>query len=214
LHDGNAAAGAPYGPWTRRLLGLVLAVLAGCSGGRIRAPALDPKAVAEAAMAQYDTNKDGYLDPKELERCPALNCCWKDLDSDGDGRLSAAEIEARVARYRESKIGLVVVVCGVELNDGPLSGATVTLKPESFLGPSIKPASGTTDEWGKAQMQIEGERVPGCQCGFYRVEISKKDQTGQDMIPARYNTETVLGLEVGPDVRGGVAVDTFRLESR
>jgi hypothetical protein len=196
------------------LLSLLLAALAGCSGDRIRAPGLDPKAVADAAIAEYDTNKDGYLDPKELERCPGLNCCWKNLDTDGDGRLSAAEIEKRVALYRDSKIALIVVVCAVELDDGPLGGAAVTMKPESFLGSRIKPASATTDSRGRAEMQIEGEQVPGCQCGFYRVEISKKDGTGREIIPARYNTQTILGLEVGPDVRGGVAGDTFRLRSQ
>jgi hypothetical protein len=161
-------------------------------------------------MAEYDTNRDGYLDPKELERCPGLNSCWKSLDTDGDGRLSASEIEDRLVTYRDSRIGIIAVICKVELDGGPLSGATVTMKPESFLGDSIKPATGTTDNDGRAQMQIQGMDVPGCQCGFYRVEISKSDGN-REIIPARYNSQTTLGLEVGPSVRGS---SVFRLSSQ
>ena len=35
---------------------------------------------------------------------------------------------------------------------------------------------------------------PGLSPGFYRVEITKEG----DNIPAKYNTATTLGLEIGP----------------
>jgi hypothetical protein len=44
---------------------------------------------------------------------------------------------------------------------------------------------------------------------MYRVEVSKKDPSGRETIPPRYNQKTVLGVEVGPE--GQTGVETFRL---
>jgi hypothetical protein len=50
--------------------------------------------------------------------------------------------------------------------------------------------------------------VRGCHLGVYRVRISKKDAQGRETVPARYNTQTQLGIEVGPAMEGGY---TFNL---
>ena len=43
------------------------------------------------------------------------------------------------------------------------------------------------------------EQTPGVQCGWFRIEISKKDASGKEMIPAAYNTESTLGAEIALD---------------
>jgi hypothetical protein len=83
-----------------------------------------------------------------------------------------------------------------------LEGATVTLIPEKFLGDAVKPASGVTDGLGVANLATAGAEVPGVACGMYRVEVSKKNAVGRETIPTRYNQETILGVEVGPDRQG------------
>jgi len=50
--------------------------------------------------------------------------------------------------------------------------------------------------------------VRGCHLGAYRVRISKKDAQGRETVPARSNTQTQLGIEVGPGMEGGY---TFNL---
>src|SRR5262249_50249538 len=50
------------------------ALAVGCSegaGSRVPAPSLSSTGAAKEALAEYDTNRDGYLDAKELEQCPS-----------------------------------------------------------------------------------------------------------------------------------------------
>jgi hypothetical protein len=86
----------------------------------------------------------------------------------------------------------------VLLNGAPLADATVTLVPEGFLGGDFKPAEGTSDNTGFVPLKTEGQPVPGCAWGFFKVKVSKKDGAGKETIPARYNTDTILGCEVPP----------------
>jgi hypothetical protein len=195
------------------LAALFLCPLAGCTGSnsRVSAPALSPESASRQALAEYDTNGDGFLDGKELERCPALKSCLKELDTDRDGRISAQEIAVHLSHYQKTRIGLISASCHVTLDGRPLSGATVSLLPETFLGPGIKPATAITDSNGRALMQTEGEQATGVHCAFYRVVVSKKDVGGREIIPAKYNTQTSLGQEIGPDFRGSIML---RLKSK
>jgi hypothetical protein len=186
-------------------LGWALIFVAGCGFGarRIAAPAFAPEEAGQLALAEYDINKDGFLDAKELERCPALKSCLKALDKDKDGRLSAAEIADRIAFYRDSRVALLSIGCHITLDGNPLAGATVTLLPEKFLGPSLRPASGVSNNAGSVTFRTEGEQLPGVQLGLYRVVVSKKNGAGKETIPEKYNAQTNLGLEVAPGHRGG-----------
>jgi hypothetical protein len=47
---------------------------------------------------------------------------------------------------------------------------------------------------GQVQVITEGEDNPGAPIGMFRVEITSPDVK----IPAKYNTETTLGVEVSP----------------
>jgi hypothetical protein len=201
-------------------MGLVLTLLPGC-GRRdgLLPPSYSPDESARQALADYDTNHDGYLDAKELDRCPILKNRLETIDQNGDHRLNAAEIAGRIQIYADSQVALKSILCSVQLDGKPLEGATVTYVPEKFMGSSIKPASGVSDERGSVSLIVQGEKTPGVQPGMYRVEISKKNARGQEMIPARYNRETVLGAEIFPRKLRMVGLDDdqdgkFRLSSK
>ena len=88
----------------------------------------------------------------------------------------------------------------------PVDGVTVTLKPEAFLVPAVEPAVGTTNHLGLVYPMIEfddpeivKQGISGVRPGMYRVEFSKQDANGKESIPAKYNTESNLGVEVGLD---------------
>jgi EF hand len=205
----------------RRVLFLMsVAGLLGCvKSDALTMPTYTPKKAAETAMADYDTNRDGFLDAKELERCPALKHSLDVIDKNGDHKLSLEELEARIQDYQESQVALKAVGCHVTLDGKPLVGATVTYIPEKFMGSSTRSATGVSDERGAVALITEGEQLSGVQPGFYRVQISKKNASGQETIPARYNQDTTLGLEVSPRMnrKPGAKMDdsgNFRLTSR
>jgi hypothetical protein len=185
---------------------VLLVPVAGCSRSVGETTDIDVKRAAAKAMAEYDVNGDGHLDAKELERCPGLKSALPRFDRDCDGRLSRAEIEEGLAAIQQNQFGLTEVMCRFTLNRQPLAGANVVLEPESFLQPYIKPARGTTDEKGRVVLQIEGESNSGCNVGLYRVRVSKKE--GRELVPARYNTQTELGLGVGSGL-GPRGTDTY-----
>jgi hypothetical protein len=188
--------------------GLVL-LAAGCAGDGPGDTRTSSRDAANQALAEYDTNKDGALDDKELEACPGLRSALKRIDKNNDGRLTADEIADRLTFLQQegAQAGVGVEVI---LDNKPLSGATVTLVPEKFLGPSLKPVSTVTDEAGTGILQAEGasEAIPP---GYYRVEVSKKNAKGQEIILAKYNTKTILGQEIAPDVEGRGSTLTVRL---
>jgi hypothetical protein len=175
----------------------------GCSGRRVPVPAFAPDRAGQEALALYDRNKDGFLDADELKSCPALHSYLTSWDADKDGRLSGAEIAARITAYQSSRIGLSALAFQVTLDGQPLSGATVTLIPEKFFGDALEPAAGTSDARGVVSVATPRAEVPGAACGLYRIEVSKKDAFGRETISARYNQATILGLEVAPDSNFG-----------
>jgi hypothetical protein len=185
------------------LVALALTLLPGCgTGGDLKPPTYSPEAIAQEALAQYDSNHDGYLDAKELERCPSLKNSLPAMDSSGK-RVSADELAQHIRMYTDSQVALVQVGCKVMLDGRPLDGATVTYVPEKFMGSSIKSASGVSNKQGSVSLTAEGEKLPGVQPGFYRVQVSKKSPTGQETIAARYNQNTTLGIEISPHQRRG-----------
>lgn len=179
-------------------------LLIGCSSAPrpIVMPSLNPDTAANEALAEYDANRDGFLDSDELARCPALAKNIRIWDTDRDGRLSHAEIKGRLSSYVKSKTAILNQELAVWLDETPLVGASVTLVPEKFMGAGIKPASGVTDGAGRTQLQVAGQPVPGAHLGLYRVQVSRKRAEEQEELSPYYNTQTVLGLEVAPDLRG------------
>jgi hypothetical protein len=185
--------------WRAVLVGW-LASLIGCmdSGApKIPLPSLDPSGSGSAALAEYDANRDGAIAGAELEKCPGLKEGRNRIDADKDGRLTSEEIADRIGQVQSQKAGLAPLTASVTLDGKPLAGATVTFVPEKFMGSGVKPAVGTTDNGGTLEPKTEGVPLAGVQPGVFRIEVSKKDATGTETIPAQYNTHTTLGVEVG-----------------
>ncbi len=180
-------------------IGLTIAAAAGC--GNSRPPPLLPQSIAadaaQKAMEMYDANKDGFLDDEELQKAPGLAAAKKEVDADHDGKISAEEIAARIDSWRKSKVGRIVLTCLITHNGQALPGATVTLVPEKFLGNQLTPGNGVTDARGRAFISATAN-PPGLSPGFYRVQVTKADEK----IPAKYNTETTLGQEIGGEAAG------------
>jgi hypothetical protein len=207
---GDARRARPRRPLARWvvLAGLVL-FTAGCSGGGGADVAkISPRDGANQALADYDANKDGALDGKELEACPGLLSASKKTDKDNDGRLTGDEIADRLTLFLDQGMQADVSV-EVTFEGRPLAGATVTLVPEKFMGPGVKSASVVTDEMGTGYFTTEGSGAHVA-LGYYRVQVTKNAQ-GREMIPAKYNTQTVLGQEISPDVGGRGTANTVRL---
>jgi len=193
--------------WLALLGGLVLLAV-GCSGRGAGPERVAPTDAGKQALDDYDTNKDGFLDAKELEACPSLRMALKKIDKDNDGKLSPNEIADRLAYFQQSGMQLNVTV-DVQLDGRPLGGATVTLVPEKFMGPATKPATATTDEGGIGEFRIEGSGAPVAP-GYYRVKVSK-NVGGREIVPAKYNEQTTLGQEVVPEGAGRGSMLTVRL---
>jgi hypothetical protein len=171
---------------------------------RIEPPEMEPAEVARLAVELYDRDGDELISAQEAEAAPALAYSLAQpglLDTSGDGQISAAEIVERVRTWQKSQAGLVPVRCLVLLDGEPLTGASVTYEPAEFLPEAVKPAFGATDELGEARMSLRPEDRPdpnapsGVQLGWYRVRVSKVVD-GDEIIPAYFNAQTVLGQEV------------------
>ena len=190
----------------------LLAGLAGCGGSRGPAPPpVSPASATEQALAEYDANKDGALDAKELEHSPGLKALLTALGKDAGGHLTADELRQHLQALRDAGAGRTRASCQVLFDGRPLAGATVRYVPEKFLGSGFKPAAGTTDAAGFASPVTEGEQE-GITPGLYRVEVSKNDAQGRETIPARYNTQTTLGCAVGFQTRGAGGGVVFQLK--
>jgi hypothetical protein len=194
--------------------------LSGCNNkpARIKPPAINARAAAQQALAEYDKDGDGQLAGAELDKSPALKTALPEIDKNGDGKISGEEIVERIEQWQASRIGLMNYTCKVTLNKAPLVGATVTLVPETFLGPNVLPASATTNDQGLAALAIAEDKRPGpqykgVQVGLYRVEISKQ-QDGNETIPARYNTSSELGAEVAQESPSSRLLPEFALTSK
>ena len=177
------------------VVGACLIVAVGCGNGlkRLYPTKVDATAAAKAAMTMYDTDGDGTISGAELDACPSLKLVAK------DGPITSETIAKRINDWQISKVGRSPVGIAVAHNGKAMSDVSVRLVPEKFLTDVI-PATGRTDANGKTDVSVPilsaaaaGE-PRGVMLGFYRVEITKAGEN----IPAKYNTDTTLGLVVNP----------------
>jgi hypothetical protein len=189
--------------WTLAVGSLTVWFAGGCSRypPAPEKPDISPREAGRAAIGQYDADNDGRLDGTEMKKCPSLWEARKRIDGNGDAVLTAEEITARINYW--SHCGTIVMsgVTLITLDGKPLPGATVTLEPEEFLGPGFTACQGVTDETGRASIKGPDPKYPGIYLGLYRVKVSKL-VGGRETIPARYNTQTELGLEATDDIPG------------
>jgi hypothetical protein len=202
--------------WCLTVCVLIGLGLAGCSSpgtnpAESPAPKYDANAVAQAALAQFDKDKSGSLDPGEVTACPALQQAFNAIDTSRDRKLSADELVKRVEAYAALPPGSVSVGVIITFDGAPLEGATVTFVPEPCMGDALKPATAKTNVAGHCdQFEIDGKPFRGPAAGLYKIQVTKDGVP----IPARFNTQTVLGREVLPDGRSGEVAVELNLRSR
>jgi hypothetical protein len=181
------------------MLGVALSVTISCSKTppRLNPPSIDASAAGDAAIKQYDANADGKISGEELDKSPSLKHAISRIDRNSDGAIDAGEITGRIKQWQESKLGRVSICCTIKRGGEPVAGAAVKFVPEKFLGDKIQVGQGTSNESGVANITvpISGDDPPGVAPGFYSIEVTK---SGEE-IPAKYNTQTTLGMEIALD---------------
>lgn len=185
----------------QRLLGLFLFIaLAGCSRSAavFEAPEVDPVAAAEQAIELYDSNGDLSLGKEELAKCPGVLARMQLYDLDGNGSVSKEEFTSHLQDFYKRGTGGTMLTAQIFYKGIPLSGATVILEPEPYLGGEVQTAQAVTSGAGLANLGIPPEFVPEhlrrmktVHCGTFKVRVTHPTIK----IPAKYNTETVLGYE-------------------
>jgi hypothetical protein len=175
---------------------LSLVALVGCSGAvsPVSQPDWDPSGVAERAMALFDSNGDGFLSGDELTKSPGLLAGLDIIDTNDDQKVSATEIISRFEFYEQLKLGLRGREFKITYNGKPLANANVKLVPEPFLDGVIETAMGVTRPDGIVNPNAGVDGLPGLRPGYYRIEVT----SDKVKLPAKYNTETILGAEVSP----------------
>lgn len=174
----------------------------GCSRGPslIKPPYYEPEKIGGRAVELYDQDGDGQLSATELKACPGIASSMKKYDTDGDGKVSAEEIAHRVQFWIDSRSGIQGCMFKVTLNGRPLASGRVELDPEPFLAGIVPAATGKIGRSGVTSPSAAAEDLPagvkgGMRCGIYKLRITHPKL----QVPACYNTETELGLEIGPD---------------
>jgi hypothetical protein len=173
----------------------------GCSSSMGPVPIPDVNSDAgQAAVRQYDSDGDQAIGEAELAKSPGLKSAMARIDKDNNKKMSADEINQRVSAWRNSRVGVAQCTVTVRQQGRPLENAQVKFIPEKFLGESLSIAQGVTNGRGMAPMKISEEPDGvGAHLAFYRVEISKIVD-GKETIPAKYNSNSELGLELAIDV--------------
>ncbi len=197
---------------------VLLGLLAGCTGkpSRIMPPTIDPVQAGKDAISEYDKNGNGRIDGAELDAVPGVKAALNKIDKNSDKQVSADEITERINAWKESKVGVMSLLCRVNFDGKPLEGATITFIPEKFLGTAVKPAKGTSGPGGAAMCTVDdpefaAKRISGVQCSFYKVEITGPTNR---TLPSKYNTSTTLGEEVALDASWVQSGLVFELRSK
>ena len=167
---------------------VALSILAGCSGDKL--PKInEPKVAAEMAMNAFDKNQDGKIAGDELEECLALKSALDRIDTNEDSAIDVGEIVYRFEAYSGMSKYIISEV-EVLADRKPVSGAEISLEPESFLGEGLPRFVGTTSSTGIVLPDSDPPGLLGFPLGFYRVSIT----TG--------GAEHSFGVELADDVPG------------
>jgi hypothetical protein len=122
-------------------------------------------------MELHDANKDGKLDKKELAAVPSLAFSAGQVDKSRDGAIDLAEMQARFEAHDQMS-DLVAFDVQVSARGAPLSGATVTLTPEPFMGERKQSYVGSSTEGGLCILKGQEVELVGVPIGYYKVTIA------------------------------------------
>jgi hypothetical protein len=181
---------------------LVLSPFVGCSGRPTSVPQVDidlPE-VSSAIIKEFDKDGDTLLANSELD---ALSCVKDKLDiydKDGDGKISAHELAARMETLYDPNRALLSQSCLVLRKSRPLAGAAVYFYPLSTSAKVSPVASGVSNGQGVVKLSValddlpsQAPRVSGLmRPGLYRVEVTHPSSN----VPPKYNLESTRAEEV------------------
>jgi hypothetical protein len=193
------------------LLAVTLLSQSGCLNEpkRIVPPSVDADAAGQEAMKLFDKNNDNKISGAEFDKVPSLLQALPTIKSTKEKGITAADVTARIKAWQLTKIGRIGGVFAMVTRNGkPLAGAEVKFVPEKFMGGNMPECKGTNPTGQDGGVEISEPVNPGdpkgVPPGYYRVEITLPDGS----IPAKYNTQSIFGEEVCPDVRrGGYSYD-------
>jgi len=208
MYSGSTIAGSRYLPAATMAVSALLGVVVGCSNSppAFESPNIDAAAATEKAFELYDKNGDLQLDEQELTACPGVLAVVSEYDAAGDKQISKDEMIARIEEWSESP-PMMSLDCRVTLAGRPLAGATVAFDPEPYLADDLPPARGVTNASGSAAIGIPADKldrrhrgVVAFNPGVYKIRITHPEI----QVPAKYNEQTTLGLEMSMQTRPAV----------
>jgi len=141
---------------------LCVVFLAGCTGrpGRVDVADIDPSTAASQALEIYDSDGDDRLSDAELRNVPGI-LKWKALyDLDSDQFVTGEEIAERLEKWQADKLAFRSINASVKLDGRPLANVQVSLEPEAYLGGAAKRASGVTNARGYATLSVSPDDLP------------------------------------------------------
>lgn len=182
---------------------ITLAVVLGCDSApsRVEQVKIDPEGLAANFIQIGDKDRNGKLSTEELKSVPYVAVMAGSYDKNRDHDITAEEISKRLAAIVfDPRKAMSPGECIVLRKGTPLSGAQVKLIPAPGLEQSLPNAMGKTGKDGIARLKMGDEHRPEnvphvvglIRPGLYRVEVTHPSTP----IPARFNTETILGAEV------------------
>lgn len=179
--------------------------LIGCDGGpkRVDPIALSGAQIAAEALKQFDKDSSGDLSRQELSELPSVLGVLTQYDKDSNDKVTATEIEERITRWQQLKVGLVNCSFTITLDGKALQKADVELVPEAICGGTLPKCKGKTDDLGRVTLSavaddpnaksIQG--LTGVPPGLYKVIIVHPKLSNL----TKYNSQTTLGIQVAPD---------------
>jgi hypothetical protein len=174
-------------------LAIAVAGAAGCSDQAAtlsfkHTPAAD---LAAAIMNAVDANADGKLVADELASHPGLAAGAERIDQDDDQVLTNDELLKRLEAFASGP-AMIPMTVTVTQKGRPVAGASVSLKPEKFLGSGAQAFKGTTDGSGSCEPDGEVSPLPGVPVGYYEVHINQQ----------KAGIDQVFGCEIANDASG------------
>ncbi|MEO1990742.1 MAG: hypothetical protein ABGW78_02330 [Pirellulales bacterium] len=185
------------------LLSLASLLVIGCSKSSLDSPFFSPRRAAEDVLATYDSDSNGVLDANEMSTSTIIQPVLQRADRDNNGEVTHAELTNRFATYVADELNMTTFPCRLMLDGRPLAQATVSLMPEAFMGQGYEIATGTTSQSGHTVLStpsIASSGFSGIYFGVYRLDVSKKNTRGEELVPAHYNSASQIGQEIAPDL--------------